>query len=331
MANNPLPGLIPTHIANRLSDESRQRILWRARQRAEIILNRAKEGLHTRWSNSEPNTGMSFREYCATGQAAIELSDARMNAARDVLSQMVSEFLPVANSVTELWNEMQNEVAAAARDFGLTGPQRNLIWAEIQLQITEAADPNMEKQPITKTGASSVGEPRAAVNRSKTPDTALAPSATAGDEIQKVPPDACESIAPPAPIAENSAAPETAGSAVSPANREDTSSPDRPEQTERETGPKSAQAPAKRRGRLPIPGRRNAIRNALNKHGDNWRDHTGEVFQELDTNEVPPGDFYGMRIELDGTVTTVSKWADLDLAVGDQRKRIIDALRQTRR
>jgi hypothetical protein len=267
MSNNQLPGLISGHMANRLSEEARQRLLWRARKKADVILKRANASLHTRWTNSEAYTGMSFREYCATGQAAIELSEAKLSAARAELSDMVAEFQTVANSQTELWRTMQSEVAAAAKDLDLTGPQLNLLWAEIQLKVTEAADPQMRERSTTATGAH---------NRGKTPGSA--------DNSKNRDPDDV-----PPPVLNS----------------------------------------GKKRGRRPDAARRAAICSAMGKHGDEWRDHLGEIFAELDSGEVALEHFSCWRIEFgDGTSQKTSTWADLDLAEGKQRRKIIDALRK---
>jgi hypothetical protein len=86
---------------------------------------------------------------------------------------------------------------------------------------------------------------------------------------------------------------------------------------------------SKRRGRRPNPGRREAIREALSKHGDQWRDHLHEIFPVLDGAAVSLGDFQGVKISLgDGESQTANKWEDLDLAEGEERARIIDALRK---
>jgi hypothetical protein len=83
------------------------------------------------------------------------------------------------------------------------------------------------------------------------------------------------------------------------------------------------------RGRRPNNRRRDAIRSAITKHGPEWRDHLSEVFIELDSNDVPLGDFQGRDVDLgDGQSTRVSKWDDLDFAHGEQRNKIIDALRK---
>jgi hypothetical protein len=85
----------------------------------------------------------------------------------------------------------------------------------------------------------------------------------------------------------------------------------------------------KRRGRRPNPERRDAIRKAINKHGEKWRDHLSEIFTALDAQEVPLGDFHDITIELgDSKNSRASCWADLDFAEGDQRKQIIDSLRK---
>ena len=106
------------------------------------------------------------------------------------------------------------------------------------------------------------------------------------------------------------------------AAKADTSKPKTDENiTEKHTG--------KRRGRRPSPERRDAIRVAISKHGDQWRDHLYEILAELDDQRAPLGDFLGMKIDLcDGHVILVKEWVDLDSADGDQRGRIVDALRK---
>jgi hypothetical protein len=85
----------------------------------------------------------------------------------------------------------------------------------------------------------------------------------------------------------------------------------------------------KRRGRRANPERREAIRDAITKQGNAWRDHLPEIFAELDTQAVALGDLQGMRIDLgDDQSVIVSKWEDLDLAIGDDRGKIIDVLRK---
>lgn len=85
----------------------------------------------------------------------------------------------------------------------------------------------------------------------------------------------------------------------------------------------------KKRGRRRDQKRWDAIRSAMSTHGEDWRNHLGEIFQALDGNEVAMGDLYGREIDLgDGQTTNASKWDDLDLARGAERRRIIDALRK---
>jgi len=84
-----------------------------------------------------------------------------------------------------------------------------------------------------------------------------------------------------------------------------------------------------RRGRRPNLQRRDAINIAIGKYGDAWRDHLSEIVDELDNNGVHLGDFHGTKIDLgDGSSTAASRWEHLDLAQGDERKKIIDALRK---
>lgn len=83
-----------------------------------------------------------------------------------------------------------------------------------------------------------------------------------------------------------------------------------------------------RRGRRRNQERRNAIHNAIAKYGEGWRDHLGDVLKELDSQDVPLGDLHGKELDLDGEKTKVSKWDDLDLTHGEQRKGILDVLRK---
>jgi hypothetical protein len=98
------------------------------------------------------------------------------------------------------------------------------------------------------------------------------------------------------------------------------------------SGTIGAEAPvqgAKKRGRRSNPERREAIRKAIEKHGEDWRNHLNEIFTELDSQDVPLGDFEGTKIDLgDGQTTKASSWGDLDLAQGAQRRQILDTLRK---
>jgi hypothetical protein len=65
------------------------------------------------------------------------------------------------------------------------------------------------------------------------------------------------------------------------------------------------------------------------KHGEGWRDHLDEVFEELDGKGVHLGDFQNMKVDLgEDQHAGVSKWEDLALAEGGQRRQILDALRK---
>jgi hypothetical protein len=86
---------------------------------------------------------------------------------------------------------------------------------------------------------------------------------------------------------------------------------------------------ATKRGRHSNPGRRDAIRRAILTHGDAWRDHLAEIFDELDRLKVPLGRFQNLKIDIgEGHGSIPSQWNDLDLAEGQQRRHLIDALRQ---
>jgi hypothetical protein len=87
----------------------------------------------------------------------------------------------------------------------------------------------------------------------------------------------------------------------------------------------------RRRGRRPNTSRQTSIRSAINKYGDDWRNHLPEICNELEADDVFLGNLEGKKIDLDdGQSVTVSKWSDLDLAVGAQRQSILDVLRKYR-
>jgi hypothetical protein len=94
-------------------------------------------------------------------------------------------------------------------------------------------------------------------------------------------------------------------------------------------GQKQASTKAKTRGRRPDRVRRERIQSAITAHGDGWRDHLSDIFKDLDSKDVSVGSFQRMEIDLGGEAKTrVLKWEDLDLAVGEQRTKIIDTLRK---
>jgi len=85
----------------------------------------------------------------------------------------------------------------------------------------------------------------------------------------------------------------------------------------------------KKRGRRANHPRRAAIRSAIERHGEDWREHLPEIFADLDREEVALGDFEAMAIDLgEGETSKVLQWADLDLANGNQRRQILDTLRK---
>jgi hypothetical protein len=87
----------------------------------------------------------------------------------------------------------------------------------------------------------------------------------------------------------------------------------------------------RRGGRVPKITRRTAIRSAINKHGDDWRDHLREICDELKAGDVDLGDFQGRKIDLgEGHSVRVSSWSDLELAEGRQLQSIHDVLRKYR-
>jgi hypothetical protein len=100
-------------------------------------------------------------------------------------------------------------------------------------------------------------------------------------------------------------------------------------QAQAPNGGRTAKKPVGRRGRPPNHERRDAIRSEVNKQGEMWREHLGEIFTELDSRGVLLGDFHGMTIDLgEGKSARAWTWTELDLAEGEQRKQIIDALRK---
>jgi len=89
---------------------------------------------------------------------------------------------------------------------------------------------------------------------------------------------------------------------------------------------------ARPRGRQPDVSRRNAIRKEMQKFGTKWRDHLPEIFQALDSEKIPLGDLLDRSIQLDeGRSLRVEKWEDLDLAIGEDRRQIIDSMRKYQR
>lgn len=92
--------------------------------------------------------------------------------------------------------------------------------------------------------------------------------------------------------------------------------------------PPASRPATKRGGRRRNEKRRSAIHNEIAKRGDEWRNQLSGIFEELDRQEVDLGGFAGKKINLgDDQYQIVSKWEDLDLAVGKDRRQIIDALR----
>lgn len=96
MADIPLPGLVPTDPRNILSEAARQRISD-AHADADLIRTRALAEIEARY-RSEPDSDESFFEYLTTGQAAIELAEAKVQAARTVLSVVRDEFRAAGKS-----------------------------------------------------------------------------------------------------------------------------------------------------------------------------------------------------------------------------------------
>jgi hypothetical protein len=93
--------------------------------------------------------------------------------------------------------------------------------------------------------------------------------------------------------------------------------------------PIQAAASGKRRGPSPNDDRRQAIAIAIGRSGARWRDHLPEILAELDRSDISLGSFFGRTIDLgDGTETRVSRWEDLDLAQGHERRKIVDVLRK---
>jgi hypothetical protein len=131
MADLPLPGLLPNDPRSCLSEAARRRV-WNARAEADLIRTRSLAAIETRY-RSEPDPGKGFSEYLTTGQAAIELAEAKMQAARTVLSAVRDEFRAVGKSGQELCQIMQDELEAAVTSLELTTIQRDLLWRELGL------------------------------------------------------------------------------------------------------------------------------------------------------------------------------------------------------
>lgn len=83
-----------------------------------------------------------------------------------------------------------------------------------------------------------------------------------------------------------------------------------------------------RKGRRPNHARTEALRAAITKRGPDWRKYLPEIFEELDANDIEMGDLSGREIDVGQESIRAFTWKDLDLAVEDQRQRILDILRK---
>ena len=127
----PLSGLPADDPKNDLSEPARRRI-QDARLEGEKIRARALAVTDARFQ-SEPDREDDFIEYCCTGQAALELTEAKMQAARTVLSVMTQEFRMAGKSRRELCQIMRDELEGAVYSLALTSLQRDLLWMELDL------------------------------------------------------------------------------------------------------------------------------------------------------------------------------------------------------
>lgn len=112
--------------------DSAQRRLWSAHADADRIRKRALDTVECRFlADSEGH--LDFRDYCASGAAAIELREANLEAALAVLRALVDEFKSLGKSSRELDQIIRDELDDVINSYGLTTIQRDLLWQELGL------------------------------------------------------------------------------------------------------------------------------------------------------------------------------------------------------
>ncbi len=91
----------------------------------------AKGPTSEEWSQLTANRRpyVSFEDYCARGEPAIQMAEARMQAAEWVLAAIARELTQLPPS--ELWAQMGREFEIIAHSYRLTGPQKNVVWQEL--------------------------------------------------------------------------------------------------------------------------------------------------------------------------------------------------------
>jgi DNA-binding XRE family transcriptional regulator len=144
-------------LAQRLSGDAHQRIRD-AHDEADLILLRAIGSIHIQYegehgllaseleivdsvktaADSEKletlfagRRFVRFDDYCARGSPAVQLSEARLQAARIVLQAIAREFAHVGTGI-ECWKAMPHELRGVAREYKLTEIQKQIVWGELK-------------------------------------------------------------------------------------------------------------------------------------------------------------------------------------------------------
>jgi hypothetical protein len=128
MAQFPLSKLVSGDSENHLSDEARQRVVA-AHFEAEKIQTSALALAQIRCrAEGVPEAGLS--KYLEVGQAFIDLTEARMEAARAVLRVEADEYRKLGLPLPEFRQIMKERIEAAANSLDLSGLQSEVLVLE---------------------------------------------------------------------------------------------------------------------------------------------------------------------------------------------------------
>src|SRR5690349_8395378 len=129
MGYTSLPSLTESDFRNCLDDAARGRI-QAAHWQGSIIRQRVLAELEEEY-RSKSNVPISFDDYVSSGDAAIRLSQARMEHARLVLHASAKEYRAAGKSGSEINQIMQEELKRTAKSLELTVRQRDLLSLEL--------------------------------------------------------------------------------------------------------------------------------------------------------------------------------------------------------
>lgn len=155
----PLVIPISASFVQRLSGEAHQRIRD-AYDEADLILLRTISSIHTQYeaqygllpselkmlrdikteSDATKLDGLfsgrksvSFDDYCARGNPALQLAETRLQAARIVMQAIAGEFARVGTGI-ECWSAIPIELDLVAHTYKLADSERQIIWAELKIK-----------------------------------------------------------------------------------------------------------------------------------------------------------------------------------------------------